>query len=251
PTGASLDTPNVPRKSRSPSAVTTASRSAMPSAVATALSVTPAQAAKASSSMSPEQAASPSPPVAGCRPAATSPLPVSTLQVTPSPMRPWARRVMRAASGAARYFSLSGACSARRSVEFIASSFGCGGWSAPAQLYHCHSRRRGPAAEAQRGCTPLLGGCILSTCARIRPAYAIPYSRSHTYETSEEDLAPSHRPRSQAHRLDRAAALASDCRGVPARPGIALGGGPGGDRGSADRIRGGRGAWRGTEPLLP
>ena len=41
PTGASFATPSVPRKSRSPSAVSFASLKAMPRAVATALSVTP------------------------------------------------------------------------------------------------------------------------------------------------------------------------------------------------------------------
>jgi len=102
PTGTSLDRPSVPRKSRSPSAWSEASRNSTPSAAATALSVTPAQATRASSSMSPEQAACPLPPVAGCNPATTSALPVSILQLTPSPMRPCARRVISAASGASR-----------------------------------------------------------------------------------------------------------------------------------------------------
>ena len=99
PTGASLATPRVPRKSRSPSALTCASRTVSPSAVATALSVTPAQATSASSSMSPEQACVPGPPVAGCSPASTSALPVSKRQVTPSPIRPSAFSVTTAASG--------------------------------------------------------------------------------------------------------------------------------------------------------
>src|SRR5471032_487534 len=43
PTGASLATPSVPRKSKSPSAKTAPDFSGMSSAVATALSVTPAQ----------------------------------------------------------------------------------------------------------------------------------------------------------------------------------------------------------------
>ena len=61
---------------------------ARPSDVATALSVTPAQATSACSSMSPEQMLTADPPVAGCRPALTSACPVSTEQVTPSPMAP-------------------------------------------------------------------------------------------------------------------------------------------------------------------
>ena len=68
PTGACLSTPSVPRKSRSPSALTWPERIAIPSAVATAFSVTPAQATSASSSMSPEQSSSPLPPVGGMQP---------------------------------------------------------------------------------------------------------------------------------------------------------------------------------------
>ena len=72
-------------------------------AVATAFRVTPAQATSACSSMSPEQAEKPSPPVAGCRPASTSALPVSTLQVRPSPERsPSAWRVISAAPASSR-----------------------------------------------------------------------------------------------------------------------------------------------------
>ena len=59
PTGASLATPSVPRKSRSPSAVTSPERRVTPIDVATAFSVTPAQATSASSSMSPEQSSAP------------------------------------------------------------------------------------------------------------------------------------------------------------------------------------------------
>ena len=54
PTGASLSTPSVPRKSRSPSAITLPTFSGTSTAVATDFSVTPAQATNASSSMSPE-----------------------------------------------------------------------------------------------------------------------------------------------------------------------------------------------------
>lgn len=96
PTCASLATPNVPRKSRSPSARTTASRITTPIAVATAPRVTPAQATNASSSISPEQAVRPSSPVAGCNPAVTRAFAVCTLHVTPSPSRPSAFNVMRA-----------------------------------------------------------------------------------------------------------------------------------------------------------
>src|SRR4051812_23153748 len=119
PTGTSFATPSVPRKSRSPSACSRASRNSMPSAVATAPRVTPAQATNASSSMSPEHAAWPVPPVPGCRPATASALPVSTLQVTPSPTRAWARKVIEADSGTPRYRSLSGLCKARNSSAFI------------------------------------------------------------------------------------------------------------------------------------
>src|SRR5262249_11147588 len=72
PTGASLATPSVPRKSRSPSAATLADFSGTSSAVATAFSVTPAQATSASSSKSPEQNSTPQPPVARRRPPAGS-----------------------------------------------------------------------------------------------------------------------------------------------------------------------------------
>ena len=65
PTATSLDTPNVPLKSKSPSALTVQSLMSTPIAVDTALSVTPAQATNASRSISPEQASKPSPPVAG------------------------------------------------------------------------------------------------------------------------------------------------------------------------------------------
>ena len=116
PTGASLLTPSVPRKSRSPSARTWPAETGIPSAVATARSVTPAQATSACNRRSPEQASSPVPPVAGCRPASTSARPVSTWQLTAvSSSRPDALSVTRARSGAARYSSLSGACRARRS----------------------------------------------------------------------------------------------------------------------------------------
>ena len=103
PTGAALSTPSVPRKSRSPSALTAPERNSTPSAVATAFTVTPAQATKASSSMSPEQSANPSPPVAGCRPAMASARPVSTLQAMElESSEPFARKVMRAAPGSLR-----------------------------------------------------------------------------------------------------------------------------------------------------
>jgi hypothetical protein len=39
------------------------------------------------------------PPVAGCRPAEIIALPVSTLQVTPSPTLPYARGVIKASFG--------------------------------------------------------------------------------------------------------------------------------------------------------
>ena len=52
--------------------------------------------------MSPEHAACPVPPVAGCSPAVTSALPVSTLQLTPSPILPCARSVINAAFGVSR-----------------------------------------------------------------------------------------------------------------------------------------------------
>ena len=103
PTGACLSTPSVPRKSRSPSALTSPERSAIPSAVATALQVTPAQATSASSSMSPEHSSSPPPPVTGCSPATASARPVSTLQaICASSSAPRALSVMRAASRVAR-----------------------------------------------------------------------------------------------------------------------------------------------------
>ncbi len=103
PTGASLLTASVPRKSRSPSAVTVPPATSIPSEVATARSVTPAHAASACSSMSPEQTSEPSPPVAGCRPATASAWPVATEQEMPwSPSWPWARRVMTACSGCSR-----------------------------------------------------------------------------------------------------------------------------------------------------
>ena len=82
PTGASLLTPSVPRKSRSPSARTAPPAIGISSDVATARSVTPAHATSAWSSMSPEQASEPSPPVAGCRPATASACPVATEQLT-------------------------------------------------------------------------------------------------------------------------------------------------------------------------
>ena len=72
PTGASLLTARVPRKSRSPSAETVPPATSIPSEVATARSVTPAHATSACSSMSPEQSSEPSPPVAGCKPATAS-----------------------------------------------------------------------------------------------------------------------------------------------------------------------------------
>src|SRR5947207_9362712 len=56
PTEASFARPSVPRKSRSPSAVTRPPRNSMPRDVATAESVTPAHATSASRSMSPEHA---------------------------------------------------------------------------------------------------------------------------------------------------------------------------------------------------
>src|ERR1700761_6820610 len=67
PTGASLLTARVPRKSRSPSAETVPPATSIPSEVATARSVTPAHATSAWSSMSPEHSSVPSPPVAGWR----------------------------------------------------------------------------------------------------------------------------------------------------------------------------------------
>ena len=94
-----LSTESVPRKSRSPSALTRPPSTETPIEVATARIVTPAQATSASSSMSPEQSRVPSPPAAGCRPAAAIARPVSTEQVTPSPRAPSARSVTWAASG--------------------------------------------------------------------------------------------------------------------------------------------------------
>ena len=103
PTGASLLTASVPRKSRSPSARTVPPATGISSDVATARSVTPAHATSASSSMSPEQASEPSPPVAGCRPATASALPVATEQLMPcSSSRPCAVRVTSARSGFSR-----------------------------------------------------------------------------------------------------------------------------------------------------
>ena len=97
PTWASLATPSVPRKSRSPSARTIPPDTGISSDVATARSVTPAHATSACSSMSPEQASDPSPPVAGCRPASVSACPVATEQLMPSsPSSPLARSVMTA-----------------------------------------------------------------------------------------------------------------------------------------------------------
>src|SRR4029077_11926304 len=115
-TGASLATPSVPRKSRSPSADTLPDLSGISSAVATAFTVTPAQATSASNSISPEQSSSPEPPVAGCSPAVASARPVSTLQaMLLSSSVPLAFSVMNAALGSLLYRSLIGACIARNS----------------------------------------------------------------------------------------------------------------------------------------
>jgi hypothetical protein len=65
PTGTSRDTPSVPRRSRSPSAVALTRVSGMPSAVATIWQVICAHAAKAARSRSPEQLAVPGPPTPG------------------------------------------------------------------------------------------------------------------------------------------------------------------------------------------
>src|SRR5215218_4663648 len=120
PTGAPLSTPSVPRKSRSPSALTVPWRSGISSAVATAFSVTPAQATSASSSMSPEHSSAPEPPVAGCSPATASARPVSTLQAMCwSSSVPWALSVMTAAKGSDRYWSLSGAWRVRSAAASI------------------------------------------------------------------------------------------------------------------------------------
>ena len=110
PTGTSFDTPNVPRKSTSPSAFIVPSIFLMPIAVATARNVTPAHAANASSNMSPEQANDPVPPVAGCKPASTIALPVSTLHEIPSPNLACAFKVIIATFGSSRYLSFNGAC---------------------------------------------------------------------------------------------------------------------------------------------
>src|SRR5215472_4518969 len=118
PTGTSLETPSVPRKSISPSAFKTASLISIPRDVATAPSVTPAQATSASRSMSPEQASWPVPPVAGCSPAVTRALCVSILQLTSSPRRACARSVTRAALGCSRYCSFNGAWIERNSSVF-------------------------------------------------------------------------------------------------------------------------------------
>ena len=102
PTGASLLTARVPRKSRSPSAVTVPPATSISSEVATARSVTPAHATSACSSMSPEHSSEPSPPVAGCSPATASARPVSTEHETPSSSWPRARSVTTAFSGSSR-----------------------------------------------------------------------------------------------------------------------------------------------------
>src|SRR5829696_10354153 len=129
PTGASLSTPSVPRKSRSPSAFTMPWRRSISRAVATALRVTPAQATRASSSMSPEHSSAPEPPVAGWSPATASARPVSTLQAMCwSSSVPCALRVITAASGCERYRSLSGAWRVRRaaaSISFLSQSISC------------------------------------------------------------------------------------------------------------------------------
>src|SRR3954470_5580129 len=122
PTGACLSTPSVPRKSRSPSTCTVPPRSSTPIDVATARRVTPAHAASACSNMSPEQSSVPSPPLAGCRPATARARPVSTEQLMPSAREPSARSVMTAAFGSSRYRSLIGACTARSSSRFMAST---------------------------------------------------------------------------------------------------------------------------------
>src|SRR5690606_27047638 len=109
PTGTSFETPNVPLKSRSPSAVTVPFFITTSIAVATAFNVTPAQATKASSNISPEHANIPEPPVAGCKPASTIALPVSTLQEMPSPIFPVAFKVMIAEEGSSLYCSFNGA----------------------------------------------------------------------------------------------------------------------------------------------
>ena len=89
-------------------------------AVATAFRVTPAQATSASSSMSPEQSSMPEPPVAGCRPATASARPVSTLQaMLVSSSEPFAFKVMNAALASLLYFSLIGACIARKPAASI------------------------------------------------------------------------------------------------------------------------------------
>src|SRR6187551_605001 len=119
PTGASFETPSVPRKSRSPSALTMASLTSTPMAVETARNVTPAQATSASSSKSPEHACIPLPPVAGCKPASTNAFPVSTLHEMPSPIFPSALSVIMAVSGCSRYFSFNGAWRFRNSSDCI------------------------------------------------------------------------------------------------------------------------------------
>src|SRR6185295_12587167 len=65
PTGTSSETPSVPRRSTSPSAVTNADRRGTSSIVAAARNETPAQATSASSNMSPEQSSCPEPPAIG------------------------------------------------------------------------------------------------------------------------------------------------------------------------------------------
>src|SRR5205823_6968215 len=98
-----------------------ASRNGISRAVATARKVTPAHATSDSSNMSPEHTLNPFPPVAGWRPASTSAFPVATLQVTPSPIFPSARRVIIADFGSLRYRSLIGACNDFNSAAFTKS----------------------------------------------------------------------------------------------------------------------------------
>src|SRR5919204_357080 len=117
PTGASLLTPSVPRKSRLPSALTVPPWTGISSEVATARRVTPAQATSACSSMSPEHRSDPSPPEAGCRPAAATAAPVRTEQLMPSSSVPVACSVTSAALASARYRSFSGACRLRSSAD--------------------------------------------------------------------------------------------------------------------------------------
>src|SRR5271156_2019677 len=125
PTGTSLEIPSVPRRSKSPSTVTSIRSVGMLIAAATIWQVICAQAASAPSSKSPEQAPAPAPPTPLCASAWWIARPISTEQAIGAPVcAPFARIVIREALGSARYCSFSGFCKDRRSMapSFLAQT---------------------------------------------------------------------------------------------------------------------------------